>query len=57
MVLGVSERHRFRIKAQITKEGVKGVVHRNRGYICKRKFSEKTKRRIVELAWGVGMAR
>ena len=52
MVLGVSERHSFRIKARIRKEGVQGVVHGNRGRICKRKLSEKTKRRIVELARG-----
>jgi transposase len=50
MVLGVSERHSFRIKARIREEGVKGVVHGNRGRICKRKLSEKTKRRIVELS-------
>jgi len=31
MVLGVSERHSYRIKAKIRKEGVKGVVHGNRG--------------------------
>ena len=52
MVLGVSERHSFRIKARIRKEGVQGVVHGNRGRICKWKLSEKTKRRIVELARG-----
>ena len=52
MVLGVSERHSFRIKARITKEGVQGVVHGNRGRICKRELSDKTKRRIVELARG-----
>lgn len=50
MVLGVSERHSFRIKARIRKEGVQGAVHGNRGRICKWKLSEKTKRRIVELA-------
>ncbi len=43
MVLGVSERHSFWIKARIRKEGVKGVVHGYRGRICKWKLSEKTK--------------
>ena len=52
MVLGVTERHSYRIKARIRKEGVQGVVHGNRGRICKRKLSEKTKRRIVEPARG-----
>ncbi len=27
MVLGVSERHSFRIKARIREEGVKGTIH------------------------------
>lgn len=52
MVLGVTERHSFRIKARVREEGVKGVVHGNRGRLCKRKLSEKTQRRIVELARG-----
>lgn len=50
LVLGVSERHTYRIKARVRKEGAKGVVHGNRGRICKRKLCEKTERRIVELA-------
>ena len=52
MVLGVTERHSFRIKARIKKEGVQGVLHGNRDRICKRKLSDKTERRIVELARG-----
>ncbi len=52
MVLGVTERHSFRIKARIREEGVKGAIHGNRGRICHWKLSEKTKRRIVELARG-----
>ncbi len=52
MVLGVTERHSYRIKARIREEGVQGAVHGNRGRICKRKLSEKTKRRIVEPARG-----
>ena len=52
VVLGVSERHSYRIKAKIRKEGVKGVIHGNRGRICQRKLSEKTQRCIVGLAGG-----
>lgn len=52
LVLGVSERHSYRIKARIRKEGVKGVVHGNRGRSCRGKLSEKSKARIVELARG-----
>jgi len=52
MVLGVTERHSYRIKARIREEGVKGVIHGNRGRICDRKLPIKTHRRIVELAKG-----
>jgi len=52
LVLGVSERHSYRIKARIREEGVKGVVHGNRGRSCRWKLSEKTERRVVELAKG-----
>ncbi|MFQ5904050.1 MAG: helix-turn-helix domain-containing protein [Candidatus Binatia bacterium] len=38
MALGVSERHSYRIKARIKKEGVKGVIHGNRGRSCDRKL-------------------
>ena len=36
LVLGVSERHSFRIKGRMREEGVKGVIHGNRGRRCKR---------------------
>jgi transposase len=52
LVLGVSERHSFRIKARMREEGVKGVIHGNRGRRCKGKLSEKKERRVVELAKG-----
>jgi transposase len=52
LVLGVSERQCYRIKARVKKQGVKGVVHGNRGRPCKRKVKEKEVRRIVELAKG-----
>lgn len=52
LVLGVSERQCYRIKARVKKQGVKGVVHGNRGRPCKRKVKEKEVKRIVELARG-----
>jgi transposase len=52
LVLGVSERHSYRIKARIRKEGVKGVIHGNRGRLCSWKLCEKTVKRLVELARG-----
>ena len=50
LVLGVSERQSFRLKARIRKEGVRGVVHGNRGRSSPRKLPVKTRHRIVELA-------
>lgn len=32
MVLGISERQSFRLKARIRKEGVAGIIHGNRGH-------------------------
>jgi transposase len=52
LVLGVSERQCYRVKARVTKGGAKGVVHGNRGRPCKGKIKEKTVKRIVELARG-----
>ena len=52
MVLGVSERQSFRLKARIRKEGVRGVIHGNRGRSSPRKLPANTHRRIVELARG-----
>ena len=52
LVLGVSERQCYRIKARVSKAGAKGVVHGNRGRRCKRKIKEKVVKRIVELAKG-----
>ena len=42
----------IRIKARIREEGVKGIIHGNRGRICHWKLSAKTYGRIVELARG-----
>ncbi len=52
LVMGVSERQCYRIKARVGKAGAKGVVHGNRGRPCKRKTQEKVVKRIVELAQG-----
>jgi transposase len=52
LVLGISERQCYRVKARVNKAGAQGVVHGNRGRPCKRKTKEKTVKRIVELAKG-----
>jgi transposase len=52
LVLGVSERQCYRIKARVTRRGARGVVHGNRGRPSKSKVKEKTLKRIVELAKG-----
>ncbi len=52
LVLGVSDRQCYRIKARVTRKGARGVVHGNRGRASKRKVKEKTLKRIVELAKG-----
>src|SRR4026208_1303069 len=52
LVMGVSERQCYRVKARVGKAGAKGVVHGNRGRRCKRKTKEKVVRRVVELARG-----
>jgi len=52
LVLGVTERQSYRIKARVREEGVKGVIHGNRGRPCRWKLSEKAERKIVEAARG-----
>jgi transposase len=52
MIVGISERQCYRIKARVKQHGAKGVVHGNRGRACQRKTTEKTVRRVVELARG-----
>jgi transposase len=52
MILAVSERQCYRIKARVKEQGAKGVVHGNRGRLCQRKVKNKTVKRIVELARG-----
>src|SRR5881628_131135 len=52
LVLGVTEHHAYQVKARIRKEGVRGVVHGNRGRLCSWKLSQKNETKIVELARG-----
>jgi transposase len=52
LVMGLSERQCYRVKARVKKVGVKGVVHGNRGRPCQRKTLEKVVRRVVALARG-----
>ena len=50
MVLGVSERQCYRIKARVRDQGVKGVLHGNRGRPCKYKLKDQTIKRVMELS-------
>jgi transposase len=52
LVMGVSERQCYRVKARVDKAGAKGVVHGNRGRRCKRKTKKKVVRRVVALGRG-----
>ena len=52
LIMGVSERQCYRIKARVGEVGAKGVVHGNRGRESTRKTKEKIVNRIVELAQG-----
>lgn len=52
VVMGLSERQCYRVKARVSKVGAKGVIHGNRGRPCKRKLNDKTVGRILELARG-----
>jgi hypothetical protein len=52
MILGLSERQCYRIKRRVCQEGIKGVIHGNRGRPCKRNVKEKMIRRVVQLAQG-----
>ena len=49
MVLGVSERQCYRVKARVKEQGVKGVLHGNQGRPCKYKLKDQTIKRLVEL--------
>ncbi len=47
MVLGVSERYSFRLKARVRTEGVRGVTHSNPGRRSARRLPTEMHRRIV----------
>ena len=51
-ILAVSERQCYRIKVRVKEHGAKGVIHGNRGRLCRRKVKEKTVNRVVALARG-----
>lgn len=52
LVLGMSQRQCYRIKARVKESGIKGVVHGNRGRPSKRKLRESTIKRVLALARG-----
>ena len=52
LVMGLSERQCYRIKARVGKAGAKGVVHGNRGRPCRRRLKDNIVRRVLELARG-----
>jgi len=52
LIMGLSERQCYRVKARVNKAGAKGVVHGNRGRRCKRRLKDSTVRRVLELARG-----
>jgi transposase len=52
LVMGLSERQCYRVKARVGKAGAKGVVHGNRGRPCKHRLKDSTVRRVLELARG-----
>jgi transposase len=51
-ILGISERHCYRLKAQVIQDGARAVVHDNRGRPCARKIKERIVEWIVALANG-----
>ena len=52
VIIGLSERQCYRIKWRVYQEGIKGVIHGDRGRPCKSKVKEKMIRRVVQLAQG-----
>ena len=43
--IAISERQCYRIKVRIKEHGAKGVIHGNRGRLCRRKVKEKSSNR------------
>src|SRR6187549_374945 len=52
VIIGLSERQCYRIKWRVYQEGIKGVIHGDRGRPCKSKVKEKMIRLVVQLAQG-----
>src|SRR5689334_9085938 len=52
VILGISERQCYRIKRRVHQEGVRAVMHGNRGRCCRHKVKERIVGRVVELARG-----
>ena len=52
VIIGVSERHCYRLKARVIRDGAKGIVHGNRGRASPCKIKDKVVKRIVQLAGG-----
>ena len=52
VILGISERQCYRIKRRVHQDGVKRVIHGNRGRRCRHKVKERIVGRVVELARG-----
>ena len=52
LVMGLSERQCYRVKARVIKAGAKGVVHGHRGRPYKRRLKDSTVWRVLELARG-----
>ena len=50
LVLGLSERQCYRVKARVGKAGAKGVVHGNRGRPCRRKLKDSTVKRVFKIS-------
>lgn len=47
--IGLSARHTRRIKKRFSEEGAKGLIHKSRGRVSKKKISEKRIKRIMKI--------
>ena len=50
LMMGLSERQCYRIKARVNKAGAKGVVHGNRGLRCKRRLKDKYRKTSLRIS-------
>lgn len=51
-LLGVSERHVYRIKSSFKLKGIKGLIHGNKGKVSPRRLDHKISEKVVQLAKG-----